>query len=106
MPVLTNKWLWAAVSVSLLLQIIILYTPLGTAAFDTTPLDPAQWGILAAGLAVGFIFTIVIGQTGSAPLRPPLAGHSGCWADCTPRASLSRLDSAHTVLSVKATVYY
>ena len=62
MPPLTNRWLWAAVTVSLILQIIIVYTPIGEAAFDTTTLGLEQWGILAAGLGVGFIMAIVIGK--------------------------------------------
>ena len=62
MPVLTNKWLWAAVTVSLLLQLVIVYTPLGEAAFGTRPLGLEQWGILLAGLGVGFILAIIIGK--------------------------------------------
>ena len=62
MPPLTNKWLWAAVTVSLILQIVIVYTPIGEAAFDTTALGLEQWGILAAGLGVGFIMAIIIGK--------------------------------------------
>ena len=62
MPPLTNKWLWAAVTVSLMLQIVIVYTPIGEAAFDTTALGLEQWGILAAGLGVGFIMAIIIGK--------------------------------------------
>ena len=62
MPPLTNLWLWASVSVSLLLQVIIVYTPIGAAAFDTVPLGLEQWGIPLAGLAVGFVMAIVIGK--------------------------------------------
>ncbi len=62
MPPLTNLWWWASVSVSLLLQVIIVYTPIGAAAFDTVPLGLEQWGILLAGLAVGFVMAIVIGK--------------------------------------------
>ncbi|MDE2885947.1 MAG: cation-translocating P-type ATPase C-terminal domain-containing protein, partial [Chloroflexota bacterium] len=62
MPICTNKWLWAAVSVSLLMQAVILYTPIGSAAFDTVPLGLEQWGILLAGLLVGFAVTTVTGK--------------------------------------------
>lgn len=62
MPLLANRWLWAAVSISLLLQLVIVYTPAGGAAFGTTPLGVEQWGVLLAGLAVGFVSTIAAGK--------------------------------------------
>ena len=62
MPICTNKWLWAAVSFSLFMQAIIVYTPIGSAAFDTVALGPEQWGILLAGLVVGFAVAIVTGK--------------------------------------------
>ena len=62
MPDLSNKWLWAAVSLSLLMQIVIIYTPIGSTAFGTVPLGPQQWGILPAGLVVGFAAAIVTGR--------------------------------------------
>ena len=62
MPIFTNKWLWAAVSMSLLLQIVVIYTPIGSTAFGTVPLGPEHWGILLAGLVVGFASTIATGS--------------------------------------------
>ncbi len=62
MPICTNKWLWAAVSFSLFMQAVILYTPIGSAAFDTVALGPEQWGILLVGLVVGFAVAIVTGK--------------------------------------------
>ncbi|MYK35301.1 MAG: cation-transporting P-type ATPase [Chloroflexi bacterium] len=62
MPICTNRWLWASVSVSLLMQAVILYTPIGSAAFGTVPLGLEQWGILLAGLLVGFAATTVTGK--------------------------------------------
>ena len=62
MPICTNKWLWAAVSFSLFMQAVIVYTPIGAAAFDTVPLGLEQWGILIAGLLVGFAVTTVTGK--------------------------------------------
>ena len=62
MPICTNKWLRAAVSFSLFMQTIIVYTPIGSAAFDTMALGPEQWGILLAGLVVGFAVAIVTGK--------------------------------------------
>ena len=62
MPIFTNRWLWAAVSMSLLLQIVVIYTPIGSAAFGTVPLGLEHWGILLAGLVVGFASTIATGR--------------------------------------------
>lgn len=62
MPLLTNRWLWAAVSTSLLLQLCILYTDAGSAAFGTVALGPEHWGVLAAGLAAGFLATVPVSR--------------------------------------------
>ena len=62
MPLLTNRWLWAAVAVSFLLQVGIVYTPIGSSAFGTVALGLEQWGVLIAGLAVGFVATSVAGN--------------------------------------------
>lgn len=59
---LTSKWLWAAVSVSLLLQVIIVYTPVGSTTFKTAALGWEQWGVLIAGLTVGFVATTLAGK--------------------------------------------
>ena len=47
---------------SLLLQVVTVYTPIGSRAFGRVPLGLEQWGILIAGLAVGFVATIVAGN--------------------------------------------
>jgi magnesium-transporting ATPase (P-type) len=44
----TNRWLWAAIGLSLLLQILVVHVPLLNRAFGTTPLSPADWGLCAA----------------------------------------------------------
>ena len=62
MPIHTNRWLWAAVSVSLLLQVLIIYTPIGRAAFGAVVLGFEPWGILLAGLAAGFAAAILTGR--------------------------------------------
>jgi magnesium-transporting ATPase (P-type) len=46
----TNPWLWAAVAVSLALQIAVVHVPALNDAFDTTPLTVGEWAI-CAGLA-------------------------------------------------------
>ena len=62
MALLTNRWLWAAVCLSLLLQLAIVYTPIGSRAFGTVALGLEQWGVLIAGLVVGFVATIFVGK--------------------------------------------
>ena len=39
----TNRWLWAAVGLSLSLQLVVIYLPVLNEAFDTRPLDVGQW---------------------------------------------------------------
>jgi Ca2+-transporting ATPase len=39
----TNPWLWAAVGLSLSLQLVVIYLPVLNEAFDTRPLDVGQW---------------------------------------------------------------
>lgn len=43
-----NPWLWAAVALSLLLQIAVIYTPVLQTAFGTQPLAVSDWLICAA----------------------------------------------------------
>ncbi len=59
MPPFTNKWLWISVTVSLLLQIGIIYTSFGNTAFGTVPLGSGPWILLLAGLVVGFFATVL-----------------------------------------------
>ena len=44
----TNRWLWAAIALSLLLQILVVHVPLLNRAFGTTPLSARDWGLCAA----------------------------------------------------------
>lgn len=48
--VFVNGWLWAAVTVSLLLQVAVVYVPLLNDAFGTRPLTLEQW-LVSLGLA-------------------------------------------------------
>jgi magnesium-transporting ATPase (P-type) len=45
---LTNRWLWAAVGLSLVLQVIVVHVPLMNDAFGTTPLSARDWLVCAA----------------------------------------------------------
>jgi magnesium-transporting ATPase (P-type) len=40
---LANRWLWAAVALSFLLQVAVVHLPFLNAAFGTTPLDLGEW---------------------------------------------------------------
>jgi len=44
----TNRALWAAIAVSLVLQIAVVYVPFLNAAFDTSPLTGPEWLFCAA----------------------------------------------------------
>jgi len=46
----TNRLLWGAVALSLLLQVVVVYVPFLNDAFDTTALDATDW-LLCASLA-------------------------------------------------------
>ncbi len=39
----TNRWLWGAIALSVLLQVAVVHLPLLNAAFATSPLSPADW---------------------------------------------------------------
>ena len=40
-----NRWLWGALGVSALLQVMVVHVPFLNDAFSTVPLTPAQWGV-------------------------------------------------------------
>jgi Ca2+-transporting ATPase len=44
----SNRWLWGALALSLLLQVAVIYVPFLQQAFSTTPLSVADWGLSAA----------------------------------------------------------
>jgi Ca2+-transporting ATPase len=44
----TNHWLWTALGVSLLLQLVVIYTPFLQRAFGTVSLSPQDWVFCAA----------------------------------------------------------
>jgi P-type Ca2+ transporter type 2C len=61
----TNPLLWAAIAVSLALQVAVVHVPLLNDAFDTTGLSLEQWGVCTAlGAAV-----LVTGEAYKAVLR-------------------------------------
>ena len=44
----SNPWLWAAVGLSLLLQVAVVYVPFLQQAFSTVPLAAGDWLVCAA----------------------------------------------------------
>jgi Ca2+-transporting ATPase len=39
----TNRWLWGAIAVSLILQAVVVYAPFLQPAFSTEPLTASDW---------------------------------------------------------------
>ncbi len=54
-----NKWLIAGLVVSLLLQLVIVYSPLNT-YFYLVPLGGYEWMVLLSGATVGYLLAILI----------------------------------------------
>ncbi len=52
-PLFSNPWLVLSVGVSLALQLVLLYSPLG-GLFDAVPLGLASWAVIAGGVLLGF----------------------------------------------------
>jgi magnesium-transporting ATPase (P-type) len=44
----TNRWLWGAIALSLLLQVAVVELPFMNEAFTTTPLSLGDWGVCVA----------------------------------------------------------
>ncbi len=66
---LVNRWLVGAIALSLTLQMLILYTPLG-GAFDAEPLGAGPWAVLAAVLAAGLAAGLAASRLLRARLGP------------------------------------
>ena len=61
----SNHWLWAAIGVSALLQVIVIYVPFLNTAFGTTPLTFFDW-LECIGLAA---FVLVASELRKLVLR-------------------------------------
>ncbi|WP_277986404.1 cation-translocating P-type ATPase [Rhodocyclus gracilis] len=48
----SNRWLWATVAASVLLQMAVVHLPVLNVAFGTTPLSLGQWGVCVAMASV------------------------------------------------------
>jgi magnesium-transporting ATPase (P-type) len=69
-----NRLLWAAVAVSLLLQVAVVHVPLLNQAFGTAPLTPRQWALCAllASVVLGAeeVRKLVLRRTAATPSWP------------------------------------
>ncbi len=71
-PLFANPWLVLAVLVSLGLQLVLIYTPLGT-LFDAVPLGLLSWGVILAGLAARLPDRAGSHAPGPPPIRPAVS---------------------------------
>lgn len=55
----SNKWLWAAVTSSFALQLVLLYTPIGK-FFRVVPLGIDDWAVVGAGILVFLSLSFII----------------------------------------------
>lgn len=61
----SNKWLWGAIGLSIVLQLLVIYVPFLNTAFGTTPLPPMAW-LECIGLA---FFVLVASEVRKVFLR-------------------------------------
>ena len=54
MPLFNNRWLLITLLGSLMLQLVVLYSP-ANQLFDTVPLGLEEWGIMLGGAALSFL---------------------------------------------------
>jgi Ca2+-transporting ATPase len=50
-----NRWLWGAITLSVVLQVLVVELPLLNRAFSTSPLSPEQW-LVCAAMASGVLW--------------------------------------------------
>ena len=56
---LDNKWLLAALVFSVLLQLLVVYSPLNS-YFHIVPLNIHSWVVLIGGVIVGYLSAIIL----------------------------------------------
>ncbi len=81
-PLLCNRWLVVAVAVSLCLQLLLIYSPVGV-LFGVVPLGLIPWLILMVGLVVGYfggtLYLRFCGSASGVHLGASLGSPSPCW---------------------------
>jgi Ca2+-transporting ATPase len=65
----TNRWLWAALSLSLALQVLVIYTPFLQQAFSTTGLSVRDW-LACLGVASSVLWMRELNKTVERAMRP------------------------------------
>ncbi len=73
----TNRWLWAAVGLSLALQAVVIYTPFLQQAFSTTRLRPAT-GCAAPLVASSVLWLRELGKAVRRAIKPGGASSGTC----------------------------
>ncbi len=68
--VLSNRWLWAGLSLAVALQVVVVYTPLGHELFGTVPLAGEDWLRIVPVAASILIFDEVLKALGVHGKRP------------------------------------
>ena len=60
----TNRWLWGAIALSIILQLAVIYIPVFNTAFGTTPLHWHQWfealGLAACVLLASELYKLIM----------------------------------------------
>ena len=69
----SNHWLWGAIAVSIVLQLLVIYVPFLNVAFGTMPLEPTAWaeciGLAALVLVASELRKLVLYGTARAGYR-------------------------------------
>ncbi|WP_348519514.1 cation-translocating P-type ATPase [Bifidobacterium sp. ESL0745] len=60
----SNKWLWGAIGLSIVLQLVVVYVPFLNVPFGTVPLTPLEWleciGLSLAVLVVSEVYKFIL----------------------------------------------
>ncbi|WP_348519477.1 cation-translocating P-type ATPase [Bifidobacterium sp. ESL0775] len=60
----SNKWLWGAIGLSIVLQLVVVYVPFLNVPFGTVPLTPMEWleciGLSLAVLVVSEVYKFIL----------------------------------------------
>lgn len=81
----TNRWLWAAIALTVALQVAVVHLPALNVAFGTTPLSPGQWLVCLAMAST----PLLAGELRKAVLRSAAGGPPARSAAATPVAERS-----------------
>lgn len=60
----SNPWIWAGIGAAVVLQLLVLYTPLGWTLFGTVPLGMREWALILPVCASILLFDEVLKALG------------------------------------------